>query len=77
MKAEIYLRGPISCGMLMTDGFKAYQGGIFEEDIVFPQLNCVVSVVGWGIDELSGVEVHLITNKIVLVCAPFLGVLLG
>lgn len=29
MKAEIYLRGPISCGMMASTLFEKYEGGIF------------------------------------------------
>ncbi len=30
MKAEIFARGPISCGICVTNEFEAYEGGIFE-----------------------------------------------
>lgn len=30
MKAEIYARGPISCGMYVTNKFEDYDGGIYE-----------------------------------------------
>ena len=29
MKAEIYARGPISCGMVVTEKFNEYKSGIY------------------------------------------------
>jgi len=52
MKAEIHARGPISCGVHVTDAFEAYQGGVFEssfDPFVF-LLNHEIAVVGWGSD---------------------------
>ena len=51
MKAEIYARGPISCGIQGTSGFEAYNGGIYSEAISTPyNLSHEVSIVGWGSD---------------------------
>lgn len=48
MKAEIYARGPISCGISVTEKFLNYTGGIFEQVVLTPYINHEISVVGWG-----------------------------
>jgi cathepsin X len=53
MKAEIYSNGPISCGMDVTDAFELYTGGIYSEVKKFPMINHEISIVGWGLDELT------------------------
>ena len=50
MKAEIYARGPIGCGIDATSKLEAYTGGIFSEKKLLPLINHEVSVVGWGND---------------------------
>jgi cathepsin X len=30
MKSEIYARGPISCGIFVTNEFEDYEGGIYS-----------------------------------------------
>lgn len=50
MKAEIYKRGPIGCGIHATSGFRAYSGGIYSEKRDDLTLNRQVSVAGWGRD---------------------------
>jgi cathepsin X len=52
MKAEIYMNGPISCGIQATEKFeKEYKGGVYSEFIANPELNHEIAIVGWGTDE--------------------------
>ena len=51
MKAEIFARGPIACGVHADMKFVNYTGGIYEEVLQQPQINHEIAVVGWGINE--------------------------
>ncbi len=44
MKAEIFARGPISCGIDATSKFEDYTGGIFSEFSLMPMLNHEIAV---------------------------------
>ena len=48
MKAEIYTRGPINCGIEATTKFHEYTGGIYSEANLSPKVNHGVAIVGWG-----------------------------
>ena len=45
MKAEIYARGPIGCGIDATSAFEKYTGGIFSQESLLPMINHEVSVI--------------------------------
>ncbi len=44
MKAEIYARGPIGCGIDATSALEKYSGGIFSESKLLVMINHEVSV---------------------------------
>jgi len=48
--AEIQARGPVACGIAVTNEFMHnYKGGIFEDTTGEKKIRHVVSLVGWGV----------------------------
>ncbi len=45
MMAEIAARGPIACGMSVTEAFEQYTGGIFTDETGANQINHEISIV--------------------------------
>lgn len=61
MKAEIYARGPISCGIDATQGLDNYNGGVYAEYNEAPQTNHLVSIVGW--EKKDDIEAWIVRNS--------------
>lgn len=62
MKKEIMARGPISCGIQVTDNFEStYAGEIYSEKLWKVEINHGIAVVGWGIED--GVEYWTVRNS--------------
>jgi len=62
IKAEIFARGPVSAG-INAEPIVNYQGGIEEGTGQSTNINHIVSIVGWGFDELSGMEYWIVRNS--------------
>merc|ERR1712022_100150 len=61
MMQEIYQRGPIACGIAVTDAMENYTMGIFEDTTNDKDVVHEVSIVGFG--EEHGVPFWLIRNS--------------
>jgi len=64
MKSELYVHGPMSCGISVSDGFEAYTGGIYEEESSgFIRINHELAIVGYGLDEETQTEYWIGRNS--------------
>lgn len=61
MMQEIYQRGPISCGVAVTDALEDYTGGIFVDTTNATDVDHDISVVGYGVED--GVKYWLVRNS--------------
>jgi cathepsin X len=72
LKAEIFARGPLACGIDATDKLEAfgtttsissYPGEIFEQTTLLPMPNHILSIVGWGKDQDLNTEYWWLRNS--------------
>jgi len=62
LKAEIYKRGPVACGVNAEPVLK-YTGGIFSDTTADQGVNHIVSIIGWGVDSDTNQEYWIIRNS--------------
>ena len=62
MKAEIQDRGPITCGIAVTQDLVAFKGeGVFVDKTGAKELEHAIAVTGWGVE--NGTEYWVVRNS--------------
>eukprot|EP01004_Peranema_trichophorum_P005313 NODE_4176_length_1213_cov_212.026606_g3678_i0.p1 GENE.NODE_4176_length_1213_cov_212.026606_g3678_i0~~NODE_4176_length_1213_cov_212.026606_g3678_i0.p1 ORF type:complete len:326 (+),score=63.87 NODE_4176_length_1213_cov_212.026606_g3678_i0:62-1039(+) len=62
MKAEIYARGPIACGVNAA-AILNYKGGVFDDPSAGTDIDHIISIVGWGLDSATNKEYWIVRNS--------------
>lgn len=63
MKESIYYKGPIVCGIDATPQFEEYSGGIFSQQVSFPNIDHYVEIIGWGKENVKGTDIEYWIGK--------------
>jgi len=63
IKAEIYSRGPVAAG-INAEPIVDYEGGIVKDHrLIHKLVNHIVSIVGWGTEDSTGLQYWIIRNS--------------
>lgn len=63
MMAEIHARGPITCGVAVTEELLKYRGGVFHDKTNATDIDHAISVVGWGQDPETMASYWVVRNS--------------
>ena len=71
IKAEIYARGPVAATINadplrnypLKDDNTFWEGGVLDDDDASQQTNHIISITGWGKDEVTGKDYFIIRNS--------------
>lgn len=62
IKTEIFLNGPIACG-INAEPILDYKGGIFNNPEESNTINHIISIVGWGYDNSTNINYWIVRNS--------------
>ena len=62
MKQEIYVNGPIACG-INANTILNYTGGLLDVSNISKEIDHIISIVGWDTDIISRKQYWLVRNS--------------